>query len=259
MESNSAAGGAVEADARSGAGAQESASVSELALGLFILVWERLKGRPDGAAAGTATLPRSVPLVLGVAASTARVTRGMVTAVSRHAAAPASFGAFLVTSLPGMRTLVRALAGAADGLLTRGEDIADRARYRTVVFLRVATTDGRRWTEVELAPQLVEDMVPYLVTETAPKIIDGLLPHLVERVAPPLVDGMVPYLVTEAAPNIIDGLMPHLLATVAPRLVEGLLPEIRERVLPVIIADVARSTAADHRAISVIPRNDAPG
>jgi hypothetical protein len=104
--------------------------------------WERLNDWPGGQTAGSATLPRSVPLVLGVAAGTARATRSMVTAVARHAAAPASFGALLVTSLPETRTLVRALSGAVDGLLKRGEDIADRARYRPVAFLQVATTDG---------------------------------------------------------------------------------------------------------------------
>jgi hypothetical protein len=211
MESDSAVEAAADADGRAeteaAAGGPGPVGIGELSLGLLVLAWERLNGSPSGTPAGSAALPRSVPLVLGVAATTARASGSVLSAVARHAAAPASFAGVLATNLPGTRSLVRALSGAVDGLLRQGGDIADRARHRAVSFLQVATTDGRHWAEAELAPQLV--------------------------------DGLVPHLVKETAPEIIDGLMPHLQAEVAPRLVEGLLPEIRERVLPVIIADVA--------------------
>ena|SRR5215475_552003 len=241
MESDGVIEAAADADApaEAAAGALAAVSVGELSLGLLVLAWERLNGSPGGGPAEPAALPRSVPLVLGVAAATARAGGSVLSALARHAAAPASFAGVLATNLPGTRSLVRALSGAVDGLLEQGGDIADRARHRTVAFLQVATTDGLRWTAVELAPQLVESMAPYLVKEAVPEIIEGLMPHLVARVAPQLVDGIVPHLVKETAPEVIEGLMPHLQATVAPRLVEGLLPEIQEKVLPVIIADVA--------------------
>jgi hypothetical protein len=239
MESDSATEAAANADVRAGAGVPGSVSVGELSLGLLVLAWERLNGSPDGRPAEPAALPRPVPLALGVAAATTRAGGSLLSAVARRAAAPASFAGVLATSLPGTRGIVRRLSGRVDGLLKQGEDIAERARHRTVAFLQVATMDGLRWTEVELAPQLIESMMPRLVKETVPEIIDGLMPHLVAKVAPQLVDGIVPHLVNETAPEIIDGLLPHIQAAVAPQLVEGLLPEIRERVLPVVIADVA--------------------
>jgi hypothetical protein len=131
----------------------------------------------------------------------------VLSALGRRAAAPAVLAASVATGLPGARTLAGALSGTADRLRRRGEGVADRARYRTVAFLRVATTDGRRWAEVELAP--------------------------------PLVEGMVPFLAEDLVPELLDRLLPHLLTNYVPRLVEGLLPEIREQILPVVIADVA--------------------
>src|SRR5215475_14002446 len=209
MESDGVIEAAADADApaEAAAGALAAVSVGELSLGLLVLAWERLNGSPGGGPAEPAALPRSVPLVLGVAAATARAGGSVLSALARHAAAPASFAGVLATNLQRTRSLVRALSGSVDGLQEQGGDIADRARHRTVAFLQVATTDGLRWTAVELAPQLVESMAPYLVKE--------------------------------AVPEIIEGLMPHLQARVAPQLVEGLLPEIQEKVLPVIIADVA--------------------
>jgi uncharacterized RDD family membrane protein YckC len=59
-----------------------------------------------------------------------------------------------------------------------------------------------------------------------------------DEVAPDLVDALMPKIEAEVAPRLVESLMPTIEQQVAPQLVDALLPKIRTEVVPTILDDI---------------------
>ena len=46
------------------------------------------------------------------------------------------------------------------------------------------------WAQVNVVPQIVDDLVPHLISDVVPRLIDGALPEIKARVIPALIDDL---------------------------------------------------------------------
>jgi hypothetical protein len=112
----------------------------------------------------------------------------------------------------GVRTVRFKTFTAAIGLLDRTRDRAEQAQARVRAAVGEAerrgrdTIDGRRqdasdlmdttvsgavgWAQVNVMPQLIDDLVPHLISDVVPRLIDGALPEIKARVIPALIDDL---------------------------------------------------------------------
>jgi hypothetical protein len=184
-------------------------SLTRLALGAVVLASERL-GMPERARAGLATATGLAERAADGARETIEVVHGAVDLLALSGAAAAERARALPSAV--FRPAVRGRAALRGGLAEarrRGADTLDAGRADALAVIRSNVDDGVAWAQSAVVPQVVDGLVPQLITEVVPKIIDGVMPEIRRRVLPMVIqdlaaDPQVRDLVVEQTRGVLD-------------------------------------------------------
>jgi hypothetical protein len=189
-----------------------------LALGLAVLAAEQVRGTPVG---------DGVYLAVGAAGESADRARAVAGAVLSPARKVARRAGRMVDGLPG-RGMLKGPLGAARERMSqaaqqarlRGATAVGTGRADAVGFLNESVDGGLGWAQREVVPQVVDGLVPHLVSKTLPQIIEGALPEIRVRILPVVVDDLatdpkIRDLVTEQGRGMLGEAATELRSTTA--------------------------------------------
>ncbi len=127
----------------------------------------------------------------------------------------------------GVRSAGSRASSAAIGFLKRTRDRSDQTRAR--VRAAVGEADRRGRQSIEGRRSDASSLVDTTITTTVNATVDWAN----VKVLPQVVDGLVPYLISDVVPKLIDGALPDIKARVIPALIEDMTndPQVRELIL----------------------------
>jgi hypothetical protein len=132
--------------------------------------------------------PRVTTIVFGTALIAVDQVRGGVrSARSRASNAAIDFLRKTRDRTDATRTRIQAAVNEADRRGREGTD-ARKADANGLLDATISTTIG--WVQVKIVPQLIDGLMPYLISDVMPRIIDGALPDIKSRVIPVIIDDM---------------------------------------------------------------------
>jgi hypothetical protein len=72
----------------------------------------------------------------------------------------------------------------------RGESSVAAGRADASAFIQTTVADGLAWAQAKAMPQIIDGMMPYLLTNVIPRLIDGAIPEIRSRVLPTVIDDL---------------------------------------------------------------------
>jgi hypothetical protein len=147
-------------DERTAAKPRPATRATRLAVGTAMMAGERVRG--DVRAAGD----RSLALVVGLLVKTRNE------AIRRTGTAT---------------TRVRDVIVEAE---RRGQESLAGGRQEANALADGAVQSAVAWAQVKVVPQIIDDLVPHIISDVMPRLIDGALPEIKARVIPALLDDL---------------------------------------------------------------------
>lgn len=168
-----------------------------LALGAAVLAAERLHLIGYGPAAQDTTprLDSTLAVAVGVAAQGADVARHTARRVADVTGATVRWADDVRRAvLPNRSPFTAAPFARAQGFVhdarVRGRGTISSSRAAAVNTIRDTVAEGVTWTETQLVPKMVDDLMPYLLDKVVPRLVEGALPEIRARVVPVVIEDL---------------------------------------------------------------------
>jgi hypothetical protein len=143
---------------------------------------------PDEDLGATSPSPTVVTVFVGTGMIAIDQVRGGVRSVgSRASSAAIGFLKRTRDRTDQTRASLRAAVGEAD---RRGRAGIQGRRTDASALVDGTVSGTLDWVQVNVMPQLVDDLVPHLISDVVPRLIDGALPEITARVIPALIEDM---------------------------------------------------------------------